>query len=97
MKTKDHCGKLAHKHGLPACVLAATLLGLLPAAGSARTVKDQTGRMVNVPENPRRLVSLAPNITEIVYALGLGDELVETRITATFRLKPRASLMLVPW
>jgi iron complex transport system substrate-binding protein len=89
MKTKDHCRKLAHKHGLPACVLAATLLVLLPAAGSARTVKDQTGRMVNVPENPHRLVSLAPNITEIVYALGLGDELVGDTDNCDF--PPRAT------
>jgi iron complex transport system substrate-binding protein len=49
---------------------------LLPAVASARTVKDQTGRNVNVPDNPHRLISLAPNITETVYALGLGEELV---------------------
>ena len=56
--------------------LAATLSVLLSAAAVARVVKDQTGRNVNVPDNPHRLVSLAPNITETVYALGLGAELV---------------------
>ena len=52
------------------CVLAATLPIPLPAAASARTVKDQTGRSVDVPNQPHRLVSLAPNITEIVYVWG---------------------------
>jgi iron complex transport system substrate-binding protein len=100
MKTKDRIRKLAYKHGLPNCVLAATLLVLLPAAGSARAVKDQTGRMVNVPENPHRLVSLAPNITEIVYALGLGDELVGDTDNCDFppqaTSKPHVGTMVNP-
>jgi len=35
----------------------------------AGTVTDQLGRKVIVPENPRRVISLAPNITEIIFAL----------------------------
>jgi iron complex transport system substrate-binding protein len=40
------------------------------AQSTAGTVTDQLGRQVNVPENPQRIVALAPNITEIIFALG---------------------------
>jgi len=100
MKTKDRSGKLADRSGLLPCLVVATLSALLSATGSARTVKDQTGRMVNVPENPHRLVSLAPNITEIVYALGLGDELVGDTDNCDFppqaKSKPHVGTMVNP-
>ncbi|SPE24720.1 putative Uncharacterized ABC transporter substrate-binding lipoprotein YvrC [Acidobacteriia bacterium SbA2] len=100
MKTKDRGGKLADSNGLLTCVLVAILSALLPATLSARTVKDQTGRMVNLPENLRRLVSLAPNITEIVYALGLGDELVGDTDNCDFppqaTSKPHVGTMVNP-
>ena len=56
-------------------VLALAFL-LSASAISARVVTDQTGRRVNLPDHPRRLVSIAPSITETLYALGLGDRLV---------------------
>ncbi len=37
------------------------------------TVNDQLGRQVVLKENPKRIVALAPSITEIVFALGKGD------------------------
>jgi iron complex transport system substrate-binding protein len=43
---------------------------------SAKTVKDQLGRNISVPANPRRIVSLAPSITEIVFALEQEHRLV---------------------
>ena len=36
----------------------------------ARIVTDQLGRNISVPDDPRQVVSLAPSITEIIYALG---------------------------
>ncbi len=40
----------------------------------ALTVTDETGRRVNIIAAPQRIVSLAPGITETLYALGLGDK-----------------------
>jgi iron complex transport system substrate-binding protein len=37
---------------------------------AAKTVTDQLGRQVTLPDDPKRIVSLAPSITEIIYALG---------------------------
>lgn len=37
---------------------------------NARCVTDQLGRMVSLPDDPKRVVSLAPSITEIIYGLG---------------------------
>lgn len=41
-----------------------------------RQLRDETGRAVRVPQPVRRIVSLAPSLTETVYALGLQDLLV---------------------
>jgi iron complex transport system substrate-binding protein len=41
-----------------------------------RQVTDEIGRTIRVPQNIRRIVSLAPSLTETIYALGLQDHLV---------------------
>ncbi|HNY50151.1 MAG TPA: cobalamin-binding protein [Smithella sp.] len=38
-------------------------------------VTDETGRRVNIAGTPRKIVSLAPGITETLYALGLDNEI----------------------
>ncbi|HSE98940.1 MAG TPA: cobalamin-binding protein [Blastocatellia bacterium] len=45
-------------------------------AASLRTVTDEYGREVRINPRPERIVSLAPSITETLYALGLGDRVV---------------------
>lgn len=40
------------------------------------TVRDEVGRSITVNKEPQRIISTAPNVTEILFALGLGDKVV---------------------
>ncbi len=58
------------------------------------SVCDQMGRTVSVPEGPKRIISLVPSQTELLYDLGLGDRVVGiTKFCIHpeewFRTKPR--------
>jgi iron complex transport system substrate-binding protein len=43
---------------------------------ASKILTDQAGRTVIIPDNPRRVVSLAPSITEIIFALGRENRLI---------------------
>jgi len=58
------------------CSAFALIILTLSSFAHAYMLMDETGRYVNVPTHPRRIVSLAPDITEILFALGLEKEVV---------------------
>ncbi|NJN19491.1 MAG: cobalamin-binding protein [Oscillochloris sp.] len=64
----------------PSAVPAATTAPVLaPAAGSesgAITASDDLGRSVTLEAIPQRIVSLAPSVTEILFAVGAGSQVV---------------------
>jgi iron complex transport system substrate-binding protein len=59
-------------------LLAGAAVALFAAAVVARTVSDDLGRAVQVPQAPLRIVSLAPGATEMLFAAGAGAQVIAT-------------------
>ena len=65
-----------HSIWISILIVTAVFISAVPADGAEqKTLVDQTGREVRVPNNPQRVVSLAPSITEIIFALDCQDRL----------------------
>ncbi|PYO99277.1 MAG: hypothetical protein DMD60_02070 [Gemmatimonadetes bacterium] len=65
-----------HLAGLIALTLAACARGEHVPAGGAFTVTDDAGRHVTLAAPARRIVSLLPSFTELLFAIGAGDRVV---------------------
>ena len=61
---------------LTGIIIGCTAKNNLPSPEKTITVKDFLGRQVQIIQNPRRVISMAPNVTEIIYALKADDCLV---------------------
>jgi ABC-type Fe3+-hydroxamate transport system substrate-binding protein len=65
-------------------ILLLWLAGTGASCLAARTVTDEAGRSVTVPDHPHRVVCLVPSVTDTVFALGAGDDVVAVSDYTTY-------------
>ena len=58
------------------CLLFLIIAGCSASLEGERTIQDDLGRTVEVPHSIERVVPLAPNITELLFASGAGSKVV---------------------
>jgi iron complex transport system substrate-binding protein len=80
-------------------LLSLTALLAVPCFAS-RTLTDEMGRRVVVPDHPHRVICLMPSVTDTVYALGAGDDVVGisdyTEYPAEALKKPSVGNLITP-
>jgi len=67
-------------------------IGTSISYSTTQKFKDEVGREVIFPFPPKRIVSLAPNITEILFSLGLDEEIVGVSIHCNFPEKAKTKV-----
>jgi ABC-type Fe3+-hydroxamate transport system substrate-binding protein len=81
-------------------LLALAVLCLPVPAFAARTLTDDLGRSVTVPDHPHRLVCLMPSLVDDVYALGAGSDVIGvtdyTKYPPEAKAKPSVGSPLSP-
>jgi iron complex transport system substrate-binding protein len=65
-----------HLAGFLACIATACGTGSRATPSGGITVTDDAGRAVTLARPARRIVSLLPSFTELLFAMGAGDRLV---------------------
>jgi ABC-type Fe3+-hydroxamate transport system substrate-binding protein len=71
------------------CTMVLTWTCCLVTAHASRTLQDETGRKVTLPDHPHRVICLVPSVTDTVFALGSGDEVVAV---SDYTIYPPAAL-----
>jgi iron complex transport system substrate-binding protein len=81
------------------CLLWLTAI-LTDTCLASRTLTDEMGRKVVVPDHPRRVICLMPTVTDTVFALGAGDDVVAisdyTKYPAAALTKPSVGDLIKP-
>jgi ABC-type Fe3+-hydroxamate transport system substrate-binding protein len=76
------------------------ITGLATHCFAGRTLTDETGRKVVVPDHPHRIICLMPSVTDTVFALGAGDDVVGisdyTKYPAAALTKPSVGDLIKP-
>ncbi len=78
--------------GMAILIMVALLLSTSVSYSGTLTLKDEAGREVTFSFPPKRIVSLAPNITEILFSLGLDEEVVGVSIHCNYPEKVRGKV-----
>ena len=73
-------------------ILLSSLIWAPHAHSSSQRFKDEVGREVIVLFPPKKIISLAPNITEILFSLGLDQEIVGVSIHCNFPEKVQSKV-----